>query len=849
MSNFQLSAILRGHEQDVRVVSGLPGSAIGSGSRDRTVRLWPRQRSEFASAPLSNSSIRYSGHDAFVNCMAYLPGRLVPESSDGIDGFIITGSADKMIHAFPVPKDASTVDPSDPPIEPMYILIGHEQHVCSLDVSESNGAIISGSWDHTAKIWYKWDQVATLYGHEMAVWSVLFLTGSDADPWTKMRPSNVQINAGVFNFAHEYLATASADKTIRLWRGGKCERILTGHTDVVRSLTRVPGVGFASCSNDCTVRLWGAMGQCLRELHGHNNYVYSLSMLPGGGGELVSSGEDRTVRVWDTRRTGGKSPIQTINLPARSIWSVAGLENGDIAAGTDNGAIYVFSRNADLRADDDALKSYNEAVANFAVSTQEIGGINKNQLPGIEALHQQGKKDDQTIMIYNKENDTIEAYQWSASELQWNKVGEVVDSAGSGRKQIYEGREYDYVFDIALEDGAPDYKLPYNMNMNPYEAAQNFIHNNNLSQSFLDQIANFIMRNTQGHTIGGSPAAIAPQSPPQTYTSPSQGPQSKPAARAGSNVKPRLVISLPPDYVFVRQAKVSGIVGKIREFSSALPDGVGYSAKELAQLDALTPKLTQVAASQSTSVAITADEYAVLLKVIEGWPSGKRFPVIDLLRLCVLATPLTVTGRDEEQIVVDLLTATIPHEDEEMAGIVLSVKERYTLETMQLRALSNVFGTAAGASMAWTQRETIVPTIIDAQITRAGEMADSANAAAANVATATSNAFASILLNYAVFVSKNSGAHNAAGVKLVDVNSLIEQFSSAVEATIATGKDGEAIYRLMVAIGTLTTLYPDSVSALLKHFPRAALDTLDTSKHQLLKELCSAFKATFAQAQ
>jgi phospholipase A-2-activating protein len=40
----------------------------------------------------------------------------------------------------------------------------------------------------------------------------------------------------------------------------------------------------------------------------------------------------------------------------------------------------------------------------------------------------------------------------------------VVDAVGSGRKQLYEGKEYDYVFDVDIKDGAPALKLPYNAN-------------------------------------------------------------------------------------------------------------------------------------------------------------------------------------------------------------------------------------------------------------------------------------------------------------------------------------------------------------------------------------------------
>jgi PFU (PLAA family ubiquitin binding) len=47
---------------------------------------------------------------------------------------------------------------------------------------------------------------------------------------------------------------------------------------------------------------------------------------------------------------------------------------------------------------------------------------------------------------------------------QWQKIGEVVDAVGSGRKQLYEGKEYDYVFDVDIQDGVPPLKLPYNAN-------------------------------------------------------------------------------------------------------------------------------------------------------------------------------------------------------------------------------------------------------------------------------------------------------------------------------------------------------------------------------------------------
>ena len=67
-------------------------------------------------------------------------------------------------------------------------------------------------------------------------------------------------------------------------------------------------------------------------------------------------------------------------------------------------------------------------------------------------------------------------------------------SAPGGSKVMFEGKEYDYVFDIDADNGLM-LKLPYNLNDNPWQAAQDFIHKNELPPGYLDTIANFITKN------------------------------------------------------------------------------------------------------------------------------------------------------------------------------------------------------------------------------------------------------------------------------------------------------------------------------------------------------------------
>jgi phospholipase A-2-activating protein len=130
--------------------------------------------------------------------------------------------------------------------------------------------------------------------------------------------------------------------------------------------------------------------------------------------------------------------------------------------------------------------------------------INRTELPGVEALANHGKRDGQTIMI-NNENE-IEVYSWSEVEMRWVKIGVAVGSStaagGSNREKVlFEGKEYDFVFDISLDDEGTSLKLPYNLSEDPWFTAQAFIHKHELSQIFLDQIAQFIITNTKGQTI------------------------------------------------------------------------------------------------------------------------------------------------------------------------------------------------------------------------------------------------------------------------------------------------------------------------------------------------------------
>lgn len=98
---------------------------------------------------------------------------------------------------------------------------------------------------------------------------------------------------------------------------------------------------------------------------------------------------------------------------------------------------------------------------------------------------------------------SVKCYSWEMGN--WNLVGDVMGGTGgtqaSSGKKMHEGKEYDFVFNVDISDTEPPIKLPYNRGEDPWQAAQSFIHRNNLPQAYLDQVANFIVKNSESAPV------------------------------------------------------------------------------------------------------------------------------------------------------------------------------------------------------------------------------------------------------------------------------------------------------------------------------------------------------------
>ncbi|MCX4571894.1 WD40 repeat domain-containing protein [Streptomyces sp. NBC_01571] len=325
---------LSGHTDAVTSVRfNAPGTALASGSDDRTVKLWdPRTHGELKTL---------TGHESGIESVHFTDNYTVV-SSDGLTVRIWDVNAvrppvvlptgwvglrdDGALAAGPEAGDGNRLAVWEVRTgRKVTTLSGHTGRIRDCDWNASGTLLATCGDDGTVRVWdtRTWKSTATLRGHERAVIKVLF--GPDGT----------------------MLISGGMDDTVRLWNGRASVATLTGHPDGISTL----GFGDDGKTLYCTdgfgtVRLWNLATRQPTATVTTDSLVNGTAATSGGTLVLAQRG---TLRLVDMSTGRGRTlPVPFLPWSPERSFSVNAVavapDSRTIAGGCDDDRIRLWTK-------------------------------------------------------------------------------------------------------------------------------------------------------------------------------------------------------------------------------------------------------------------------------------------------------------------------------------------------------------------------------------------------------------------------------------------------------------------------------------------------------------------------
>jgi U3 small nucleolar RNA-associated protein 13 len=310
------------------------GALLASGGKDRSLRLWhvpapgavESRIIEIEASPRCLGAAE--GHVGSLSALCFAPSPVAQRSKPNCPLLILTGGADKLLKLWDAQKCLAALplppsDPSAPHPEPgasglavIAAVAAHDKELSGLAASPDGSFAASASADKTVKLWRLPQLILAAT-----------LRGHTRGVWCV-----------AFSPVDAVLASSSADKSVRLWSvpSGECLRAFQGHSGPVLKLAWLSmGTQLVSAGGEGSLKLWslsqGEVKWTPASADCHDDKVWALSASPSGA-HIASGGADGAVRIWsdDTgERRMQQARAEDETLEAEQALSTA-IRRGDV---------------------------------------------------------------------------------------------------------------------------------------------------------------------------------------------------------------------------------------------------------------------------------------------------------------------------------------------------------------------------------------------------------------------------------------------------------------------------------------------------------------------------------------